>query len=246
MIDLYCGDCLDVMRRIPDKSVDMILCDLPFGTTACKWDMVIPFSSMWKEIERIRKISCPVLLFASQPFTTKLISSNLDNYSYELIWSKNTATGICQAKYRPMKYHETIQVFYAVGGSTTYNPIMQPRTQPRKSSYKYKHSCGKNNHINLTKKDIIYDPDFKQPSSILQFNTVTNRVGKLHPTQKPVPLLEYLVKTYSNPEDVVLDFAMGSGSTGVACKHLGRKFIGIELDEHYFEIAKNRIESELL
>lgn len=243
-MQLYQGDCLEVMKQIPDKSVDMILCDLPYGTTACKWDTVIPFFLMWREIERIRKPNCPVLLFSTQPFATKLISSNLGNYSYELVWVKNTATGICQAKYRPMKYHETIQVFYATGGSTTYNPIMQPRTQPRKSSYKYKHSCGKNQHINLTKKDIIYDPDFKQPSSVLEYKTVCNRVGKLHPTQKPVDLLEYLVQTYSNENDTVLDFTMGSGSTGVACKHLNRNFIGIELDPNYFEIAKNRIENE--
>lgn len=246
MIDLHLGDCLNIMRKLPDKSVDLILCDLPYGTTSCPWDTVIPFFLMWREIERIRKPNCPVLLFSTQPFTTKLISSNLENYSYELVWVKNTATGICQAKYRPMKYHETIQVFYTTGGSTTYNPIMQPRTQPRKSSYKYKHSCGKNQHINLTKKDIIYDPDFKQPSSVLEYKTVCNRVGKLHPTQKPVDLLEYLVQTYSNENDTVLDFTMGSGSTGVACKHLNRNFIGIELDPKYFEIAENRIKGELL
>lgn len=244
MIDLHCGDCLEIMKQIPDKSVNMILCDLPYGTTACKWDTVIPFDKMWEQIERIKKTNCAVLLFSSQPFTTKLINSNLSNYGYEIIWEKNTATGICQAKYRPMKYHETIQCFYM--SKTTYNPIMQPRTQPKKSSYKYKHSCGKNEHIKLNKKDILYDPDFKQPGSVLHFSTVPNRIGKLHPTQKPVKLLEHLIKTYSNKNDIVLDFAMGSGSTGVACKHLDRNFIGIELNEHYFDIAKNRIESELL
>ena len=244
MIDLRCGDCLEVMRTIPEKSVDLILCDLPYGTTACSWDVVIPFFEMWKEIERVRKPNCPVLLFSSQPFTTKLINSNLDNYGYELVWVKNTPTGICQAKYRPMKYHETIQVFYVVGKNTKYNPIMQPRVQPRKSSYNYKHSCGKNQHINLGKKDIMYDPDFKQPSSVLQYNTVPNRVGKMHPTQKPVELLEYLVQTYSDEGDVVLDFTMGSGSTGVACRNLNRSFIGIELDPKYYEIAEKRIKEK--
>lgn len=239
---LFCGDCLEVMKQMPDKSVDCIICDLPYGITACKWDSVIPFDKMWEQIKRIRKNTCPVLLFSSQPFTTSLIASNIVNYGYELIWHKNTATGICQAKSRPMKYHETIQCFYATG--TTYNPIMQPRTQPRKSSYKYKHSCGKNEHVKLAKKDILYDPDFKQPGSVMFFNTVPNRKGKLHPTQKPVELCEYLIKTYSNKNDVVLDFTMGSGTTGVACKNLGRKFVGIELDPEYFKIAETRIKGE--
>lgn len=146
-----------------------------------------------------------------------------------------------QAKYRPMKYHEELLIFYS-NPQSTYNPIMQQRVGVGKDCYKYNHYCGKNNHINLNKINKKYDPDYVYPSSILEFNVVPNRKGKLHPTQKPLDLLEYLVKTYSNEGDTVLDFTMGSGTTGVACKKLNRNFIGIEIDEKYYNIAKNRLE----
>lgn len=243
-INLYNDDCLKILDNLIKQSikVDSIITDIPYGTTACSWDVVIPFNEMWSRIEKIRKDTCPVILFASQPFTTKLISSNFKNYSYELIWKKNVPTGMATAKYRPMKYHETLQCFYMT--NTTYNPIMKERIGVGKECYNYDHYCGINNHIQMKKIKKRYDPNFVQPSTILEFNVVPNRNGKLHPTQKPVELLEYLIKTYSNEGDVILDFTMGSGTTGVACIHTNRNFIGIELDKNYFDIAKNRIENE--
>lgn len=242
-VQLYNGDCLEVMDKLiaDGVKVDAIITDPPYGTTACKWDSVIPFDKMWKVLQEIKKDNCPILLFSSQPFTTKLISSNINNYSYELIWKKNVPTGMAQAKYRPMKYHEAIQCFYA--RNTTYNPIPKERVGVGKACYNYNHYCGDNNHIKMNKIKKLYDPDFVQPSSVLEFNVVPNRNGKLHPTQKPVELMEWIVKTYTNEGDTVLDFTMGSGTTGVACINTNRNFIGIELDKNYFKIAKKRIEN---
>lgn len=242
-ISLYNDDCLNIFNKLDEKSIDMILCDLPYGMISCDWDIIIPFDKMWKGIERVKKNLCPVILFSSQPFTTKLISSNLANYSYELIWKKNVPTGMANSKYRPMKYHETLQCFYMTG--TTYNPIMKERVGIGKACYNYNHYCGKNNHIKMNKVKKKYDPNFVQPSTVLEFNVVPNRNGKLHPTQKPVELLEWLIKTYSNENDVVLDFVMGSGSTGVACKNLNRSFIGVEIDSNYFNTAEKRISGGL-
>ena len=243
-INLYHGDCLEVMDKLIEKGVkvDAVITDPPYGTTACKWDSVIPFEMMWFRLLNLREKTAPILLFANQPFATELISSNIKNFSYELIWKKNVPTGMASAKYRPMRYHENIEVFYARG--STYNPIMKERVGVRKDCYRYDHYCGKNNHIQLKKVKKRYDPDYVQPSTILEFDVVPNRAGKLHPTQKPVSLMEYLIKTYTNEGDTVLDFTMGSGTTGVACKKLNRNFIGIELDDKYFEIAKNRIEQD--
>ena len=240
-IELWCGDCLELMQNIPDKSIDMILCDLPYGTTKCSWDIVIPFEKLWSQYSRIIKDNGNIILFSSGLFTYKLISSNEKWFKYKLIWHKNVPTGMSSAKYRPMKYYEEICVF--CNGNGTYNPIMKQRVGIGKDCYKYDHYCGKSNHVNYQKIKKKYDPDWVQPSDVLEFNVVPNRKGKLHPTQKPVELLEYLIKTYSNENDTILDNCMGSGSTGVACKHLNRKFIGIELDNTYFEIAKRRIES---
>lgn len=240
MIDLYNGDCLEIMKQIPDKSVDMILCDLPYGSTACPWDIIIPFDSLWEQYNRICKgVIC---LFSAGLFTIDLINSNRKNFKYKMIWKKNTPTGMCSAKYRPMKYYEEICVF----NEGIFNPQPKARTQIRKRSYNYMHTYCSSNHIKLNKLPKKYDPDWVNPSDILEFNTVPNRKGKLHPTQKPVDLLEWLIKTYSNEGDIILDNCMGVGSTGVACNHLSRNFIGIELNPNYFEIAKNRIESELL
>ena len=243
-IQLFNGDCLEVMKKLVDNGVkvDAILADPPYQLLSCEWDSMIPLEPMWNLIEQIRKPTAPVVLFASQPFTTKLISSNMKNYSYELIWKKNVPTGMTLAKSRPMKYHETLQCFYMKG--TTYNPIMKERVGKHKECYRYDHYCGDNNHIDLAKVKKRYDPDFVQPSTILEFNVVPNRKGKLHPTEKPVELLKWLVKTYSNVGDTVLDFCMGAGSTGIACQNLDRDFIGIELDENYFKIAEKRINEE--
>jgi len=235
------GDCLEIMKNIPDKSINMILCDLPYGTTSSKWDNVIPFEKIWEQYERIIKDNASIILFSSGLFTIDLIQSNRKHFKYKLIWKKNVPTGMSSAKYRPMKYYEEICIFQY--GKPLYNPILKPRVGVGKSCYNYNHYCGENNHINLQKIKKKYDPDYVQPSDVLEIDVVPNRKGKLHPVQKPIKLLEWLIKTYSNKDDLILDNCMGSGSTGVACLNTGRNFIGIELDEKYFNIAKQRIES---
>ena len=238
-IDLHNGDCLEVMKGIPDNSVDMVLCDLPYGATKNKWDVIIPFDVLWKQYSRILKEDGVAVLFSCGLFTIDLIESNRKNFKYKMIWKKNVPTGMASAKYRPMKYYEEICVFS--NGKPTYNPIMKERVGVGKMCYNYDHYCNPNNHINLKKKKRRYDPNFVQPSDVLEFNVVPNRNGKLHPTQKPVDLLEYLIKTFTNSGDIVLDCCMGSGTTGVACVNTNRDFIGIELDEGYFKIAEQRI-----
>ena len=218
----------------------MILPTADFGTTACKWDSIIPLEPMWKELKRITKDNAAIVLFGSQPFTTKLISSNYEMFKHEVIWFKNVPTGMAQAGYAPMKYHENILLF-AEGKIRTFNKQMQEREGSGKDCYNYAHYCGDSNHVKMAKVKKFYDPCLVNPSSIVLFNSVPNRRGKLHPTQKPVTLMEYLIKTYTNEGDTVLDFTMGSGTTGVACKNLGRGFIGIEKDEKYFNIAKERL-----
>ena len=242
-VKLYNGDCLVEMNNIPDKSVDCIICDLPYNITQIKWDKLIPFDKLWEQYNRVLKDNGNIILFSSGSFTIDLIISNRNNYGYKLIWEKNVPTGMSSAKYRPMKYYEEICVF---GNSkATYNPIMKDRVGVGKSCYNYEHYCGKNNHLNINKKPKKYDPDFVQPSDILKFDVVPNRNGKLHPTQKPIPLLEYLIKTYSNEGDTILDNTMGSGSTGVAAINTNRNFIGIELEKDMFNIAQNRIEKTM-
>lgn len=239
-ITLIQGDCLEKMKEIADKSVDMILCDLPYGETSQKWDKIINFDSLWEQYNRIIKPNGNIVLFSSGMFTLQLIQSNIKNFKYKLIWKKNVPTGMASAKYRPMKYYEEICIFSK--GKATYNPIMKERVGVGKSCYNYDHYCGKSNHIKVDKIKKRYDPNYVQPSDILEFNVVPNRNGKLHSAQKPVELLEYLIKTYSNEGDAVLDNCMGSGSTGVACINTNRNFIGIELDENYYKISNERIE----
>lgn len=230
------GDCLEVMKTIPDKSIDMILCDLPYGTTACKWDSVIPFEPLWEQYNRIIKDSGAIVLFGSEPFSSKLRMSNLKMYKYDWVWNKKKAGNIFLAKYQPMKNHENILVF---GKNTiNYYPIMIPLKKVKKSK---NYGTGETMGGNREKEDIVYTYTHKNPVSILEFSNAVQK-GKLHPTQKPVELLEYLIKTYTNEGELVLDNCMGSGSTGVACKNTNRDFIGIELDEKYFNIAKSRIE----
>lgn len=239
MIKLINDNCLNVLPLINDKSIDLILCDLPYGLTSINWDSQIPLDELWKEYERIIKDDGNIVLFSSGNFTIDLINSNRDLYKYKLIWKKNTPTGMNFAKVRPMKYYEEICIFNK--GHAKYNPIMKSRENKAKHSYNYNHSASKSNHTFNKKVDKKYDPDWVQPSDVLEFNTVPNRKGKLHPTQKPVDLCEWLIKTYSNEGDVVLDNCMGSGSTGVACINTNRSFVGIELDKNYFDIAKERI-----
>lgn len=227
------------MKSIEDNSVDFALCDLPFGVTSLDWDSIIPFDKLWEAYNRICKSNAAIVLFASQPFTTDLIISNRKDFRYPLVWNKNVPTGMSSAKYRPMKYHEDILVFYKE--QPTYNPIMKERVGVGKACYNYDHYCGESNHLKLKKVKKKYDPDFVQPSSVLDFKVVPNRNGKLHPTQKPVELCEYLIKTYTNENDLVLDNCMGSGTTCLAAKNTNRQFIGIEKDEKYYNIAKGRL-----
>jgi site-specific DNA-methyltransferase (adenine-specific) len=239
-VELHLGDCLEIMKQIPDGSVYAIICDLPYGTTACKWDSVIPFEPLWAQYKRIIKNNGAIVLFGSQPFTSALITSNVKWFKHEWIWLKNVPTGMANSAYSPMKYHENILVF-CVGKVKTFNKQLELREGKSKDCYNYAHYCGDSNHVKMEKVKKFYDPDFVNPSSVLLFNSVPNRKNKLHPTQKPVALVEYLIKTYTNEGDTVLDNCMGSGTTGVACKNLNRNFIGIEKDEAYFEIARKRI-----
>ena len=236
---LYHGDCLVEMNKIEDHSVDLILCDLPYSMTKLSWDSLIPFDKLWEQYKRVCKPNANIVLFCSGLFTYSLINSNIKDYRYKLIWKKNVPTGMSSAKYRPMKYYEEICIFGS--SKSTYNPQMKERVGVGKACYNYTHYCGDSNHIQVNKVKKKYDPDFVQPSDILEFNVVPNRNGKLHPTQKPVDLCEYLIKTYSNENDLVLDNCMGSGTTGVACLNTNRNFIGIELNDNYFGIANERI-----
>ena len=234
MIDLKQGDCLELMKDIPDKSIDMILCDLPYGTTACKWDMVIPFDKLWEQYNRIIKDNGAIVLFGSQPFTTDLINSNKKMFKYELIWDKVQGKQPFLARIQPMKSHENIVVFGK--RKLVYNPQMRkgkPYTDRRKGQ------ITKTDHYQKFERQSYENKDTRYPVSILEFNN-PNTKG-MHPTQKPVALLEYLIKTYTNEGETVLDNCMGSGSTGVACINTNRNFIGIELDEKYYNIACERI-----
>ena len=234
-IQLYNGDCLDIMNKIPNKSIDMILCDLPYGTLSCKWDSVIPFDVLWKHYNRIIKDNSAIVLFGSEPFSSKLRMSNLKDYKYDLYWDKKIPSGMCNAKIQPMRQIETISIF--IKGKSFYYPQMIKRDVPITSGgMTGSRSAGAKGLARLDKK--VYTE--KYPTTLLSFDKV--RKGSLHPTQKPTDLLEYLIKTYSKEGDVVLDNCMGSGTTGIACVNTKRNFIGIELDKTYFDIAKGRIE----
>jgi len=236
---LFQGDCLEIMPLIPDNSIDCIITDPPYGTTACKWDSVIPLEPMWEQLKRITKPNSAIVLFGSQPFTSRLISSNYSMFKHEVIWFKNVPTGMAQASYAPMKYHENVLVF-ASGKIRTFNKQMQEREGAGKDCYNYEHYCGDSNHVKMDKVKKFYDAELVNPSSVVLFNSVPNRKGKVHPTQKPVALMEYLIKTYTLEGETVLDFCMGSGTTGLAAKNLNRKFIGIEKEANYYEIACRR------
>ena len=236
-MDLFQGDCLEIMKKIPDKSIDMILCDLPYGTTKCKWDIIIPFDKLWEQYKRIIKDRGTIALFGCEPFSSLLRISNLKYYRYETIWDKTRGMDPMNAKHRPMRSHENISIFYKKKG--TYNPQMIPLDKPdvRKNNKTTKSDLWNSNGGIITSK--IYTERY--PLSIIKC-TNSNQKNKLHPTQKPTDILENLIKTYTNEGETVLDNCMGSGSTGIACLNTNRRFIGIEKDEKYFNIAKNRIE----
>jgi site-specific DNA-methyltransferase (adenine-specific) len=249
-INLMKGDCLERMKEIPDKSVDMVLTDPPYGTTACKWDSVIPFKQMWTELKRVSKDNSAIALFGSEPFSSALRMSNIKNFKYDWYWYKNCPTGISLSRTQPMRCLEAIHVF-SIGRPPYFKQLMKSRISDR--------TLGKKNGKFSHKRDYDNTTGFKafvktsnpenillenvNPRNVLEFSVVPRAKGTLHPTQKPVALLEYLVKTYTIEGETVLDFTMGSGSTGVACKNLNRNFVGIERDDKYFEIAKARIEN---
>ena len=244
-VELFQGDCMKIMPKISDNSIDMVRCDLPFGITSLTWDSTLSFTDLWYQYNRIVKDGGIVALFSAGDFTIDLIMSNRKQFKYKLIWKKNVPTGMSSAKYRPMKYYEEICIFQIGKGNSTYNPILKPRVGQHKECYRYEHYCSDNNHIQLKKIKKRYEPNWVQPSDVLEFDVVPNRNGKLHPTQKPVELLEWLIKTYSNEGQVILDNCCGSCSTGIACLNTKRKFIGIELDEQYFHVAERRMEDQL-
>ena len=239
------GDCLEVMKDIPDKSIDMILCDLPYGTTACKWDTIIPFEPLWEQYKRVIKDNGAIVLTASQPFTSALVMSNPKMFKYEWIWEKTTSTGFANAKKQPMRIYENISIFYKK--QPTYNPQM-------KEGKPYTIKEGERFGSGILNGDKIRNPEnrtniasffrasmdnkgTRYPTNIIKFK----KDGRSHPTQKPVALFEYLIKTYTNEGDLVLDNCAGSGTTGVACKNTGRNYILIEKEQEYIEIIKKRL-----
>jgi site-specific DNA-methyltransferase (adenine-specific) len=222
------GDCLEAMKKLPDKSIDMILCDLPYGTTACKWDTVIPFEPLWEQYKRLIKSNRAIVLTASQPFTTSLISSNMKHFKYCWVWNKKISGNPLLAKYQPLKIHEDVCVFSY--GTNNYNPLM------RKGKKRVK-GGGYSKLLQMEMTKSVSDEYY--PVSILEFS---NAKRGLHPTQKPVALFEYLIKTYTQPGEIVLDNCIGSGTTAVAALNTGRFFIGIEKEPKYVEIARKRVE----
>ena len=239
MVELHNGDCLEIMKYIPEKSIDMILCDLPYGTTACKWDIIIPFDKLWEQYNRIIKDNGAIVLFGSEPFSSYLRMSNIKGYRYDLKWQKDQGSDFMLAKKKPLKDFEDIIVFYKK--QPTYNPQM------REGFKKWtKKDTGKNDikHLGQKEKEQFKTSqgNKRYPISILKFNRIRNG---LHPTQKPVELLIWLIKTYTNERETVLDNCFGSGSTGVAAIKTNRNFIGIEKDNNYFNIGKERIEKTL-
>ena len=233
---LYNMDCLVGMKYIADKSIDMILCDLPYGTTRCHWDAIIPFDKLWEQYNRIIKDNGAIVLFGTEPFSSHLRLSNLKHYKYDWIWDKVKGTGFLNAKKQPMKNHEVISVFYKK--QCTYNPIKTQGHIKKKAFRRKHHQTDVYGDMN---NDHLYESTERYPRSIQIFSTDTQK-STLHPTQKPLALCEYLIKTYTNEGDVVLDNCMGSGTTAIACMNTKRNFIGFELDEEYYKSASERLE----
>lgn len=239
-ISLHHGDCLEVMKQIPDGSVDMVLCDPPYGILHCKWDKKLPQEALWSEYRRIASPKCAIVIFSNEPFTSEIIVANKQFFKYRLNWDKKIPSGFCYALKRPMSQIEDICVFSANGNPITYNPQMIKRDKPIHAGG---NNCQSGSHFGFKcrgigkKYDKVYE--YKNPTTLICFDKV--RKHSLHPTQKPIALLSYLIRTYSNKGDIILDNCMGSGSTGVACIETERNFIGIEKEDKYFNIAKERI-----
>lgn len=231
----YHGDCIEIMGNIKSGSIDMILCDLPYGTTQCSWDIIIPFNLLWEQYERIIKDNGAIVLFGAEPFSSHLRLSNLKLFKYDWIWDKIKGTGFLNAKKQPMRNHETISVFYKK--QCTYNP-QKTYGHVKKKSFRARHL--QTDVYGDMNNDYTYESTERYPRSIQEFSTDTQN-SSLHPTQKPVALLSYLVRTYTNEGETVLDNCMGSGSTGVACVLTGRNFIGIEKDLNHYSTAVDRI-----
>ena len=238
-IDLYRGDCLEVMDRLIEDGVkvDSIITDPPYGTTACKWDSVIPFDEMWLRLNKLIKPNGAIVLFGSEPFSSALRMSNIKNYKYDWVWDKKKGGNPLLSKIQPIKIFENILIFEKSGKKVKYYPIMEKRDKVKYRG-KNKGTISDSTGNSFTENKAY---THKYPKAILEVSNASQK-GKVHPTQKPVALMEYLIKTYTNENELVLDFTMGSGTTGVAAKNLGRKFIGIEMDETYFNIAEERIE----
>ena len=249
-IELINGNCLELMKSIPDGSIDAIITDPPYGTTACKWDSVIPFDKMWEQLNRIIKPNGAIVLFGSEPFSSALRMSNIKNYKYDWIWHKNIPTNFWMAKKMPMRIFEKISVFYKT--QPTFNPIKEKRTEKSLQRLKYKHTVNNKTentvYGNIEREYKTNDKEYRMPTDVLKINMERKNTGEagFHPTQKPVLLMEYLIKTYTNENETVLDFTMGSGTTGVACKNTNRNFIGIEMDKKYFNIAIERINNKII
>ena len=231
MIELHHGDCLEIMPSIPDKSIDMILCDLPYGSTQCKWDVIISLDKLWEQYNRIIKPNGAIVLFGAEPFSSMLRVSNIKQFKYDWIWDKKKAPNFRGVKFQPLIPYEVISVF----NSTRYNPQMTKGKLRKKGGYYSDHEQA------LSSGTVAKFNDDYYPKAILEFTKANNKDARLHPTQKPVELCEYLIKTYTNEGEIVLDNSMGSGTTGVACRNTNRHFIGIEKDEKYFNIAVSRI-----
>lgn len=250
--ELFQGDCLKIMPNIEDNSIDLILTDLPYGTTNCKWDNIIPFDEMWEQVYRLIKPNAPIVLFCDEPFSSRLRLSNLKDWKYDWVWIKEGASNIFNAKYRPLKYHENVAVFYKEQPKYYPNRIMVPRISRRVEEGQKTGWVGRSKSSEVSGKpkngficDVsTYDKDWKNPSQHIYYSRVKGNSHEKtpHPTQKPVKLLKHFIEAYTDEGDTVLDFTMGSGSTGVACMETNRNFIGIELDENYYNIAKQRIQ----
>lgn len=250
-IQLFNGDCLQIMKDIPDGSIDAVICDPPYGTTACKWDTIIPFVPMWEQLKRITKKNRAIVLFGSQPFTSALVMSNPKMFKYEWVWEKDNGTNFASVKYQPFRVSENICVFgdfpitYTPKETKCFNPQMSEGKPYNCKSGNQKDNSAvirEGSRENMSGYTTINNGD-RYPRNVIKFN---RDKSKIHPTQKPVALMEYLIKTYTNKGEIVLDFTMGSGTTGVACKKLGRRFIGIELDKGYCEIAQERIKNTVI